>query len=51
LREGFAVQAEVVGVGLQKAPGVDRIGQNRVVLTLEAREVALAYLGGLLDLF
>src|SRR5215212_7483398 len=50
LGEGFAVEAEVVGVGLQKAPGVDRVGQHCVVLALETREVALADLGRMLDL-
>jgi hypothetical protein len=48
-RELLAVEAQVVRVGLEKALGVDGVGQHAVVLVLEAGEVAFADLGGLFD--
>ncbi len=51
LGEPGPVEAEKVGVGLQEAPGVDGVRQHRVVVALQADQVALADLGGPLRLF
>src|ERR671917_612662 len=51
LGEPVPVEAEKVCVGLEEAPGVDGVRQDRVVVALEAVKVALADLGSPLGLF